>query len=106
MMITEFIEQYHLGGIFVGLTTFLIIGIYHPLVIKGEYYFGQKIRWWFLVAALAFLAASVYVDGIILSTLFGVASFRLAMEHKGSRRAGRKSAQRLVPGKSGKNSPK
>ena len=25
-------------GILIGLATFLIIGLFHPLVIKGEYY--------------------------------------------------------------------
>ena len=28
-------------GILIGLATFLIIGLFHPLVIKGEYYFGN-----------------------------------------------------------------
>ena len=29
-------------GILIGLATFLIIGLFHPLVIKGEYYFGTR----------------------------------------------------------------
>ena len=45
---TEFLTQYHIAGLAVGLATFLIIGLFHPLVIKGEYYVGRKIRWWFL----------------------------------------------------------
>ena len=28
-------------GIIIGLGTFLIIGIFHPIVIKAEYYFGK-----------------------------------------------------------------
>ena len=32
-------------GILIGLATFLIIGLFHPLVIKGEYYFGTRC-WW------------------------------------------------------------
>lgn len=29
-------------GLLVGLSTFLIIGLFHPLVIKAEYYIGVK----------------------------------------------------------------
>ncbi|MDE6753420.1 MAG: DUF4491 family protein [Muribaculaceae bacterium] len=74
-MISDFIKQFHLEGILIGLATFIIIGLYHPLVIKGEYYFGVKIKWWFLAAGVIFLAGSLYVDDFIVSTLFGVASF-------------------------------
>ena len=30
------------SGIFLGFVAFLCIGLFHPLVIKGEYYFGTK----------------------------------------------------------------
>ena len=33
----EFLQNYHLAGIVIGLCTFLVIGLFHPLVIKGEY---------------------------------------------------------------------
>ena len=42
---TEFLQQYNLAGLVIGLCTFLVIGTFHPLVIKGEYYFGVRI-WW------------------------------------------------------------
>lgn len=71
----EFLSEYRLEGLFVGLCTFLIIGIYHPLVIKGEYYFGEKIKWCFLVAGIIFLAGSLAVEGVVASALLGVASF-------------------------------
>lgn len=41
----EFLSQHNLLGLAIGLCTFLVIGIFHPFVIKGEYYFGVKI-WW------------------------------------------------------------
>lgn len=44
----EFLMEYHLAGIVIGVATFLIIGIFHPLVTKGEYYFGVRIWWIFL----------------------------------------------------------
>ena len=29
-------------GILIGLSTFLTIGVFHPIVIKAEYYFGRR----------------------------------------------------------------
>lgn len=51
-MITSFLEQWHISGLAVGLATFLIIGLFHPLVIKGEYYFGLRIRWALLILGI------------------------------------------------------
>ena len=34
-------------GLIIGVATFFIIGLFHPLVIKGEYYFGTRIWWVF-----------------------------------------------------------
>ncbi len=39
----------HIDGLLIGLLAFLIIGVLHPVVIKGEYYFGIKIWPVFLV---------------------------------------------------------
>lgn len=62
-------------GLLVGLCTFLIIGLFHPLVIKGEYYFGGKVKWTFLVAGIIFLAATLLVRSFIGSALLGVTAF-------------------------------
>jgi hypothetical protein len=32
----------NITGIIVGLATFLIIGLFHPIVIKAEYYLGVR----------------------------------------------------------------
>lgn len=74
-MIVEFIETYNLTGIFIGLGTFIIIGLFHPLVIKGEYYFGVKCWWAFLVLGIIALIASVMIKNLILSILCGVVAF-------------------------------
>lgn len=63
------------GGILVGAVTFLLIGAFHPLVVKGEYHFGKKICWAFLVAGLASLVTSVLVDGVELSSILAVLGF-------------------------------
>lgn len=75
-MLMEFISEWHLEGIIIGAATFIIIGLFHPLVIKGEYYFGRKVRWWFLVAGIVTLAATIACGrDIMLSALLGVTSF-------------------------------
>lgn len=74
-MITEFLTAHGLMGLAIGLSTFLIIGIFHPIVIKCEYYFGVKCWWWFLLLGIASCAASVYVSDVAVSTLLGVVAF-------------------------------
>ena len=71
----EFIETYNMTGIVIGAMTFLIIGLFHPLVIKGEYYFGVKCWWGFLVLGVLALAGSYFIQNLILSVMCGVAAF-------------------------------
>lgn len=71
----ELLSKFRLEGLFIGFCTFLIIGLFHPLVIKGEYYFGEKVKWWFLVAGIIFLVLSIICESIIGSSLLGVTSF-------------------------------
>ena len=35
-------------GLLIGIATFLIIGLFHPVVVKAEYYWGTKCWWIFL----------------------------------------------------------
>ena len=70
----QFLDRYNLEGLAIGLATFLIIGIFHPLVIKGEYYMGQKCNWLFLAGGIIFLFLSLYTGGV-WSILCGVTSF-------------------------------
>ena len=62
-------------GLLVGLSTFLIIGLFHPLVIKAEYYLGVKSWILFALAGVAFSIASLLAKGFILSTILGVVAF-------------------------------
>ncbi|MBD5171309.1 MAG: DUF4491 family protein [Bacteroidales bacterium] len=71
---SEFINTYNLAGLLVGLATFLIIGLFHPLVIKGEYYLGQKSNWLFLVGGVGTTVGSLVTTGIV-SILLGVTAF-------------------------------
>lgn len=62
-------------GCAVGLATFLIIGMFHPIVIKTEYYIGKKAWPVFLMIGLVFLAASLFISSISISTIMGVVGF-------------------------------
>lgn len=72
---TDFLTQYNIGGLVLGLATFLIIGLFHPLVIKGEYYFGTSIKWIFLAAGIVCLALSLCSEDFFIQALLGVTSF-------------------------------
>ena len=62
-------------GIIIGVATFLVIGLFHPLVIKAEYYIGVKSWWLFLLLGIIAVVASLLVDNLMLSVLFGVVAF-------------------------------
>ena len=62
-------------GIIVGLATFLIIGVFHPIVIKAEYYLGTKCWWMFLLAGIILVAVSLLICNLVISTIVGVAAF-------------------------------
>ncbi|WP_270653339.1 DUF4491 family protein [Phocaeicola plebeius] len=71
----EWIDSLHWEGILIGICTFLIIGLFHPVVVKAEYYWGTRCWWIFLLLGIAGLIGSVLVSQILLSTLLGVFSF-------------------------------
>ena len=59
-------------GIIIAIGTFLIIGLFHPIVIKTEYYFGTRPWWIFLILGIAAIAAALFVADVMLSALLGV----------------------------------
>ena len=65
----------NITGLIVGLVTFLVIGLFHPLVIKAEYYWGIKSWWLFLIIGIAFMVGSMCVADLILSIILGVVAF-------------------------------
>ncbi|MDR2775854.1 MAG: DUF4491 family protein [Tannerella sp.] len=71
----ELLTTYNLLGLTIGIATFLIIGLFHPLVIKAEYYWGRKCWWLFLMTGITFLALSVLIKNTFLSTVMGVIAF-------------------------------
>ncbi len=71
----NFLNEYHLTGLAIGICTFLIIGLFHPIVIHAEYRWGTRCWWVFLLLGLAGVAASVAVSHVFWSSLLGVFSF-------------------------------
>lgn len=63
------------SGIFLGLVSFLCIGLFHPLVIKGEYYFGTKCWWVFALVGVGMLIGSLFANNMYLSVILGVIAF-------------------------------
>lgn len=59
-------------GIIIAVVTFLIIGMFHPIVIKAEYYWG--VRCWpvFAIAGIALLGFSLFVSDTFFASIIGV----------------------------------
>lgn len=55
--------------------TFLCIGMFHPIVIKTEYYFGTRVWWVFLLLGLIVGAGALFVADVAISSLMGVFAF-------------------------------
>ena len=61
--------NYH--GIIIGVCSFLIIGMFHPIVIKCEYYCSKRIWPLFLVGGAIAAVISLVVEQYLLSALLG-----------------------------------
>lgn len=64
--------QIYFTGIIIAISTFLIIGIFHPVVIKVEYYSGTRYWWVFLLLGLLSIGVAMLIENPLLSALIGV----------------------------------
>ncbi len=62
-------------GLILGAGAFLCIGMFHPLVIKAEYYFGVRAWWGFLLVGIAAAVGSLFVGNIYISIFMGIFAF-------------------------------
>lgn len=60
------------SGIIIAVVSFLVIGIFHPIVIKTEYYFGVKCWWIFALVGIIFLVLSLFIEHSVISPLLGI----------------------------------
>ena len=56
----------YFDGIIVGAITFLIIGIFHPIVIKTEYHFTAKVWPIYLVFGILCLSSSIFLNQVYI----------------------------------------
>lgn len=63
------------AGIILGAISLLCIGLFHPLVIKGEYYFGTTCWWFFALLSAGCIIASLLVTNTYLSIILGIIAF-------------------------------
>lgn len=60
-------------GIIIAVMALAIIGVFHPIVIKTEYYTGVRYWWVFMLLGLLCLVAALFVENIIGSAALGLA---------------------------------
>lgn len=65
----------NITGPLIGLATFLIIGVFHPIVVKTEYHLGARVWPVFLVVGVASVAGSLFINNTIGSAVLGVFGF-------------------------------
>ncbi len=66
------------SGLIIGAFSFLIIGVFHPIVIKCEYYFTDRIWPLFLAGGLIFCIAALLAEvHIIISSALAVTGFTM-----------------------------
>ena len=62
-------------GVVLGLCTFLVIGIFHPLVVKAEYYFGTRSWWVFLVFGIICGVVPFFISSLFWGALSAIVGF-------------------------------
>ena len=62
-------------GLLLGAATFLVIGVFHPIVIWTEYYFGTRPWWIFLLLGVAGAVGALFIESLFLSALCGIVGF-------------------------------
>lgn len=62
-------------GIIIGAAAFIIIGIFHPIVIKSEYHFSKRIWPIFLLLGLVCLALSTQLESTYAAAVAGILGF-------------------------------
>ncbi|MDO5715282.1 MAG: DUF4491 family protein [Tissierellia bacterium] len=59
-------------GLIIGVITFLLIGLFHPIVIKAEFYFGMVANKYFIISGILFAILSLILQLLLLKIICGV----------------------------------
>lgn len=62
-------------GPLIGMITFLIIGLFHPIVVKAEYYCGTRLWWFFLIVGIGCVGAALFIENSFFSAVVSVVGF-------------------------------
>lgn len=62
----------YFSGLILAITTFIIIGVFHPIVIKTEYFTGTRLWPLFLFAGVTCIAIALFMADIFWSAILGV----------------------------------
>jgi len=62
----------YFSGILIGVISFLSIGVFHPIVIKAEYYFSKSCWPVFLAAGIVLIILSAMTSNVVLSSALAV----------------------------------
>lgn len=62
-------------GILIGLCSFLVIGLFHPVVIKVEYYWSKKAWPVFLIVGILLIIASLWIRPMVAAAVVGMTGF-------------------------------
>ena len=65
----------YVDGILLGAVSFLVIGLFHPIVIKAEYHFGAKCWPVFLAVGFGMIGLTLIVDLFYLRVILGLVAF-------------------------------
>ena len=60
------------SGRIIAICTFLTIGLWHPIVIKTEYYWGTRCWVAYLVIGVACVVAALFIESTLISAVVGV----------------------------------
>ena len=71
----EFLSTHHLLGLVIGIGTFLVIGLFRPIVIKAHYHWGTGCWWIFLLLGIIGVTLSIIIGEVLWSALLGVFAF-------------------------------
>lgn len=62
-------------GVIIGASAFFIIGVFHPIVIKTEFYIGKKAWPVFLITGIVLVAWSLFIDSLTASAIISITGF-------------------------------
>lgn len=65
----------YFSGLIIGAFCFLVIGLFHPIVIKTEYYTGTRFWWVFLVIGMIGCIAALFIKNVLISAVASVVAF-------------------------------